>query len=334
MQNQAGGEVCNNSMNTVTTSPAAYTSVTVDGPARVTLIPPPLHTYVPKQKNFIQRNCGLCISICKWVPVVFILSVLAWGYYAFNVQLCLYTVNSVIFKTLLMVVFHCLFIMCLWSYYQTIFTKRAEVPREFFLTQEEMSKLNTEPTEQGRQTLFECIISDRNLPILGRTYQQGFRICEKCNLIKPDRAHHCSVCDQCILKMDHHCPWVNNCVCFSNYKFFVLFLGYSFTMCMYSAVVSFPFFVRFWKNDLGSSYSKLHILFLFFVSIMFAVSLASLFFYHLYLTMKNRSTLEAFRSPIFRYGPDKKAYDLGKSQNFKQIFGDKPFLWLVPVNTR
>ncbi|KAI8430955.1 hypothetical protein MSG28_001064 [Choristoneura fumiferana] len=35
--------------------------------------------------------------------------------------------------------------------------------------------------------------------------------CTKCCSIKPERAHHCSVCQRCIRKMDHHCPWVNNC---------------------------------------------------------------------------------------------------------------------------
>ncbi|XP_067377068.1 palmitoyltransferase ZDHHC16A isoform X4 [Channa argus] len=36
-------------------------------------------------------------------------------------------------------------------------------------------------------------------------------VCKKCIIAKPARAHHCGICNRCILKMDHHCPWLNNC---------------------------------------------------------------------------------------------------------------------------
>ncbi|XP_010138180.1 PREDICTED: probable palmitoyltransferase ZDHHC16 [Buceros rhinoceros silvestris] len=39
----------------------------------------------------------------------------------------------------------------------------------------------------------------------------GVSICRKCIAPKPARTHHCSICNRCVLKMDHHCPWLNNC---------------------------------------------------------------------------------------------------------------------------
>lgn len=75
----------------------------------------------------------------------------------------------------------------------------------------------------------------------------AMRFCEKCQLIKPDRAHHCSVCGTCVLKMDHHCPWVNNCVGFHNYKFFMLFLAYALLYCMFITATSLQYFIRFWR---------------------------------------------------------------------------------------
>ena len=34
------------------------------------------------------------------------------------------------------------------------------------------------------------------------------RHCKTCQIYKPDRTHHCKVCGHCVLRMDHHCPWV------------------------------------------------------------------------------------------------------------------------------
>ncbi len=43
---------------------------------------------------------------------------------------------------------------------------------------------------------------------------------------KPIRAHHCSICRNCVMNMDHHCPWLNSCVGFWNRKTFILVLVY------------------------------------------------------------------------------------------------------------
>lgn len=50
------------------------------------------------------------------------------------------------------------------------------------------------------------------------------RWCKKCQNYKPERCHHCKTCGVCVLKMDHHCPWTNNCVGHRNFPHFIRFL--------------------------------------------------------------------------------------------------------------
>ncbi|CAI5438780.1 unnamed protein product [Caenorhabditis angaria] len=58
-------------------------------------------------------------------------------------------------------------------------------------------------------------------------------LCTRCESLRPPRAHHCRVCKRCVRKMDHHCPWVNNCVGEYNQKHFLQFILYTGMSCTY-----------------------------------------------------------------------------------------------------
>jgi len=64
----------------------------------------------------------------------------------------------------------------------------------------------------------------------------GCRECSYCKSYKPIDAHHCRTCQQCIIRLDHHCPWVNNCVGYLNQKHFVLFLFWTAVTCLWCMI--------------------------------------------------------------------------------------------------
>ncbi|XP_061608070.1 palmitoyltransferase ZDHHC20-A-like isoform X2 [Phyllopteryx taeniolatus] len=205
-----------------------------------------------------------CKRAFNWIPVLFINLVVGWSYYAYVVELCVYTITNNAERISYLIIFHIFFFMFIWSYWKTICTRPAEPSKVFTLPRVEKEQFEREEQAEMQQEILKKVA--RNLPVYTRTAGGVIRYCSLCQVIKPDRCHHCSTCEMCVLKMDHHCPCI-----------------------------------------------------------------LSLFSYHLFLIGKNRTTIEAFRAPVFAKGPDKNGFSLSFKRNAAEVFGDEAKHFIFPV---
>ncbi|XP_077919939.1 palmitoyltransferase ZDHHC7 isoform X2 [Halichoerus grypus] len=141
---------------------------------------------------FIRDGCGMICAVMTWLLVVYADFVVTFVMLLPSKDFWYSVVNGVLFN--------CLAVLALSSHLRTMLTDPGAVPKGN-ATKEYMESLQLKPGE----VIYKC---------------------PKCCCIKPERAHHCSICKRCIRKMDHHCPWVNNCVGEKNQRFFVLFTMY------------------------------------------------------------------------------------------------------------
>ncbi|WWD01164.1 hypothetical protein V866_008103 [Kwoniella sp. B9012] len=169
------------------------------------------------------------------------------------------------------------------------------------------------------------------------------RYCKTCEHYKPPRAHHCRQCKTCILKLDHHCPWIANCVGFFNQGHFIRFL-------LWVDIATSYHLIMMVKRVFSMSYSYHEeptlsdILFLVFnfascAPVWLCVGMFSM--YHLYLACGNSTTIEGWEkdkvATLVRRGKIKEIrypYSIGLVKNVKSVLGPNPFLWLWPQPMR
>lgn len=86
-------------------------------------------------------------------------------------------------------------------------------------------------------------------------------MCPYCEIVKTERTRHCVICNKCIERYDHHCPWINNCIGASNNNIFLwtLFtLTADFIMCFF---VSVELLLIFYQKNIESDYQFLTFVF-------------------------------------------------------------------------
>ncbi|CDW84555.1 dhhc zinc finger domain containing protein [Stylonychia lemnae] len=53
---------------------------------------------------------------------------------------------------------------------------------------------------------------------------EASQLCSDCKVIRTTRSRHCVICNLCVERFDHHCPWINNCIGIGNHFYFLLYV--------------------------------------------------------------------------------------------------------------
>ncbi|GAB2224088.1 hypothetical protein Droror1_Dr00004835 [Drosera rotundifolia] len=277
-------------------------------------------------------NLFKCCSFLRplgYLMILFVFAIVGVSYYAVVVLVWGPVVvrggARGVVSVLVLIVFHVLLTLLMWSYIMVVFQDPGSVPENWRPMPEETREEATSTAQQ----LYVAL--DASSSALSSSDEgERSRYCSRCQNWKPPRCHHCSVCQKCILKMDHHCVWMVNCVGAHNYKFFLLFLIYTFLEVALDTVVLLPSIIQLFGKSNHHSFSpgSVAVTFLAFVlNLAFCLSLFGFLVMHASLLLSNTTTIEVYEK--------KKAvrwkYDLGWKKNFEQVFGKNKALWFLPI---
>ncbi|XP_065854570.1 probable protein S-acyltransferase 16 [Euphorbia lathyris] len=216
------------------------------------------------------------------------------------------------------IVFTAVALMCIFNYALAIFSDPGQVPSTYMPDVEDADNPIHEIKRKGGE----------------------LRYCQKCSLFKPPRAHHCRVCRRCVLRMDHHCIWINNCVGHANYKVFFVFVVYAVISCIYSLVLLCGSLTVDSQKDDQQADSSMRSIYVIagLLLIPLSMALGVLLGWHIYLILQNKTTIEYHEGVRAMWLAErggnvyKHPYDIGTFENLTTVLGSNIFCWVCPIS--
>eukprot|EP00477_Mikrocytos_mackini_P002383 GAHX01002643.1.p1 GENE.GAHX01002643.1~~GAHX01002643.1.p1 ORF type:complete len:282 (+),score=35.23 GAHX01002643.1:82-927(+) len=163
--------------------------------------------------------------------------------------------------------------------------------------------------------------------------------CLKCGNRRPYRTHHCSRCEECILVMDHHCPWMGTCIGLFNKKAFILFSLYSFLLSFMNVIICSNTLVGFkhFTNEINvtpltESRIFVSLVLLCLTSVATMLTAGCFFCFNFFLGVMNSTLIERkidFRQKILNQKEDEVPF----MENIFEVFGKRKLYWLIPKLT-
>ncbi|CAG9316367.1 unnamed protein product [Blepharisma stoltei] len=178
---------------------------------------------------------------------------------------------------------------------------------------------------------FKCMFTDPGktpkYPVPGDIPLENVKYCADCEQWKPPRTHHCRTCKICYHKMDHHCPWVNNCIAVNNQKYFILFLFYiSFASLLTLIIIGMTIYEYLcYEGSVRFDVMKCFFTVLVgFEAIIFLIFTGDFLREQLQLVLDNQTTVESYQD---RYGIPHSVIKC-----LSEVLGKNSWMWLLPVS--
>jgi len=247
-----------------------------------------------------QYFCGGRIVMAKQSGIfyltLFLIAATSLLFFAFD---CPYLFEKV--SIYIPVVSGLTFVFTLSNLFKTSFSDPGIIPRatreEAWETERQIEIQAGEGSNQG--TAYRPPPRTKEVIVKNQTIK--LKYCFSCKIFRPPRASHCSICDNCVERFDHHCPWVGNCVGKRNYRYFYLFLVSLAFHCVFIFSCAITHLVLLGKDPatvaksaafveaIKSSPSSVIVIIICFFSVWSIIGLAG---FHTYLVTTNLTTNE------------------------------------------